>query len=190
VLQARVARRAGGFATKAAATVTDKVYFDIKIGDTDAGERCHTAGFRLLSDAGPNSALLTSQCSMPLETLFLEYMKLKAESDICNDANQIDSGALSLSPTFAQDALFLGCTAMSCRRRWIISSSSALASPVRPCAPAEVPLRFASQMTADGAHSPIPAGFGYKGSAFHRVIKQVKCWPLPSYALLCPNARL
>ena len=31
-------RRAGGFATKAAATVTEKVYFDITIGGKEAGK--------------------------------------------------------------------------------------------------------------------------------------------------------
>ena len=37
-LQSREVRRAGGFATKAAATVTEKVYFDITIGGKEAGK--------------------------------------------------------------------------------------------------------------------------------------------------------
>ncbi len=36
--QSREVRRAGGFATKAAATVTEKVYFDITIGGKEAGK--------------------------------------------------------------------------------------------------------------------------------------------------------
>ena len=70
--QARVVRRAAGFATKAAATVTDKVYFDIKIGDNDAGKRWfHTAGLQSLSAAWPNSCSVTRQYGMALTIVSL-----------------------------------------------------------------------------------------------------------------------
>ena len=36
--QSREVRRAGGFASQAAATVTEKVYFDITIGGKEAGK--------------------------------------------------------------------------------------------------------------------------------------------------------
>lgn len=47
-MQSREVRRAGAFATKAAATVTEKVYFDITIGGKEAGKLpSETVGWKL-----------------------------------------------------------------------------------------------------------------------------------------------